>query len=265
MKIGITERGDAALDFSWYDKIKNGTVDGAVLITKNLSRQFIDKVIELHETGHKIIVHATCTGWGQSVLEPNVPHYWDQLDNLRLLIDFGFPKENCVLRIDPIIPSDKGLMRLNDVLERALHLQLINETNPIRIRVSVMDEYKHVKERLINAGYATFYSGNNFQASPKQMESVIKIIECFVDRYRLYDLKFHTCAESRLFSKMGIFCVSGCISTTDLEIMGFDTNSIDAKENPQNRKGCHCLSCKTELLDCRHQCAHKCMYCYWKN
>lgn len=40
MKIGITERGDAGIDFSWFDKLmepgRTG-FDGAVLITKKLS------------------------------------------------------------------------------------------------------------------------------------------------------------------------------------------------------------------------------------
>ena len=34
-KIGVTEQGDAALDFSWVDKL--GSVAGAIVITKELS------------------------------------------------------------------------------------------------------------------------------------------------------------------------------------------------------------------------------------
>lgn len=39
----------------------------------------------------------------------------------------------------------------------------------------------------------------------------------------------------------------------------------DAGTNPQGRGGCLCLSCKTELLTCRAQCPHGCLYCYWKS
>ena len=36
--IGITERGDAAIDYSWIRKLDS--VDGAILITKNVSQMF---------------------------------------------------------------------------------------------------------------------------------------------------------------------------------------------------------------------------------
>ena len=44
MKIGITERGDASIDYQWKGKLPS--VDGAILITKNLTDQFIDTVIK---------------------------------------------------------------------------------------------------------------------------------------------------------------------------------------------------------------------------
>lgn len=37
MKIGITERGDPSIDFTWTKKLDK--VDGAILITKNLTGQ----------------------------------------------------------------------------------------------------------------------------------------------------------------------------------------------------------------------------------
>ena len=80
MKIGITERGDAGIDLSWFQKLN--TVDGVVLITKRITNAFINKVLEAHNNGHKIIVHCTCTGWGSSYLESNVPDYMIQLNNL---------------------------------------------------------------------------------------------------------------------------------------------------------------------------------------
>lgn len=67
IKIGITERGDAALDFSWYDKLS--TVSGAILITKNITDEFIHRVMQAYQNGYKLIIHATCTGWGQSIIE----------------------------------------------------------------------------------------------------------------------------------------------------------------------------------------------------
>lgn len=42
MKIGITEYGDAGVDLRWENKL--GSLDGAILITKNLTDTFISKV-----------------------------------------------------------------------------------------------------------------------------------------------------------------------------------------------------------------------------
>ena len=102
MRIGITERGDAGLDFSWKEKLY--MLDCAVLITKNMNDRFIENVCYAYEKGYKLIVHFTCTGLGDTEFEPNVPHYEKQIGQLRKLINSGFPKSHCVLRIDPIVP-----------------------------------------------------------------------------------------------------------------------------------------------------------------
>ena len=136
IKIGITERGDAALDFSWYDKLN--TVSGAILITKNITDEFIHRVMQAYQNGYKLIIHATCTGWGQSIIEPNVPPYHSQLSQLRKLIKKGFPLEQCVLRIDPIFPTSNGLKRVCEVLDMAFDMQLLPR---MRVRISIFDEY----------------------------------------------------------------------------------------------------------------------------
>lgn len=47
MKIGITEYGDAGVDFRWENKLKE--IDGVILITKNLNDTFIKKGFKPHE------------------------------------------------------------------------------------------------------------------------------------------------------------------------------------------------------------------------
>ena len=88
MIIGITERGDAALNMSWTKKLH--TVDGIIAITKNLTDEFIEKTVHLHKQNERIIVHATCTGWGGSYLEPNVPRPETQIHNIKQLIIHHF-------------------------------------------------------------------------------------------------------------------------------------------------------------------------------
>lgn len=256
MRIGITERGDAGIDMDWFPKVMCNYVDGAILITKNITELFIKNVMACHAAGKKIIVHATCTGWGGTMVEPNVPSYKEQIDRLSKLIQLGFPVRNCVLRIDPIIPSDKGLELMKKVIAHAEEKNILPEA---RTRISIYDEYKHVKERLHKAGYHSFYPGNQFYASDEQFKKVAAILSD-------YDYIFYTCAEPKLFQygKSEQIKQTGCVSEQDLEILGIkvpDNMSV----NMQNRHGCLCLSCKTELLTEKRQCPHKCIYCYWKN
>ena len=79
--IGITEGGDAGLDFSWYRKAKD--CDGVILITKKLSDEFIEKAMDVN-----CIIHATITGHGGTILEPNVPDFNESLYYFNSLYDF---------------------------------------------------------------------------------------------------------------------------------------------------------------------------------
>lgn len=248
MKIGITERGDAGINTVWVSKIN--TVDGMILITKNLTGTFISSVLDLHKKGYKIIVHCTCTGYGHSELEPNVPPYRIQLNSLKLLIDMGFPAQNCVLRIDPIFPSEKGLNKVKEVMKYFMSLN----TGVTRIRVSIVDEYRHIKERYRQRGWSPLY-GDNFGPSASQVHAVACILQN-------YPYIFETCAEETLCNYSDKCVIQGCISNQDLHIMGLP--DVSMIQNPQGRKGCHCLSCKTELLTERKPCPHQCVYCFWR-
>lgn len=246
MNIGITERGDASLDYSWMKKMH--TVDGAILITKNVSSSFIDAVMQQSKP---VIVHATCTGWGGTWLEPNVPAYMTQLNNIKSLLAAGFPKSRVVLRIDPIIPTDEGIAKACAVIEEAKRMCLLPG---MRVRVSVLDEYPHVRDRLIAAGHGPFLNGY-FQASYYAFSRIDEILSS-------YKIDIETCAEPHLNHSLW-FERLGCVSECDLKIMGLPVE--ESAVNPQNRKGCLCLSCKTELLANKHPCAHGCLYCYWKD
>lgn len=103
-KIGITEAGDAGLDLSWTSKMNQ--VDGAILITKCVSPDFYDAALKYKDM---VIIHTTFTGFGHSVLEPFVPEPYDEFGAITALINDGFPKSKIVIRIDPIIPTKKGI------------------------------------------------------------------------------------------------------------------------------------------------------------
>ena len=252
LKIGMTECGfDPGIDMAWRDSIKNA--DGAILITKHITDKFISAVIEENKNV-PIIVHATTTGWGGTVVEPNVPKYTEQLDQLKKLIDTGFPTNRIVLRIDPIIPSNGGMTRLQNVLNTAILMKLIPG---IRIRISVMDNYPHVNKRFLAHGIKPMYNGERY-APDEVFDSLKKILTPYGEK----DIIFEVCAEPKL---IGLDCIKqiGCLSNTDLESMGLPLYTGGTK--CQQRKECLCLPLKFQLIKKFTPCPHKCLYCYWQD
>ena len=252
MRIGITEQGDAGLDLTWKDKLNR--VDGVILVTKNLNQRFRTAALDAMKTT-PIIVHATITGWGGTRLEPYVPKADLSIRNLQKLIQDGFPLRQCVLRIDPIVPVKTGLDFVNKVLSQAAACP---ELKGIRVRISILDEYKHVKQRLQEHDLPVFYPNGRFQATRKQKDDVLTLLRYWNKKENII---FETCAEPDLIDPAVI--QQGCISPADLQIMNLPVPETNYS-NPQNRHGCLCLGCKTELLTRRQQCPHGCLYCYWK-
>lgn len=246
MKIGITEAGDASLDYSWVNKMND--LDGAIIISKNITDKLIEEILKYKD---KIILHATCTGYGGTIVEPNIPHYTEQLNQVRKLISLGFLKEQIVVRIDPIIPTDKGIQRVEDVVKYIY-------SDIKRFRISVIDMYPHVRERFKLAGLPVPFDGN-FQASFQDFKSLNKSIKSLKDTY---GINVESCAEAYLSEAKP----TGCISKEDLNILNLKSDNESLKGQ---RKTCLCLACKTELLTHKHHkngygCQYKCLYCYWK-
>jgi len=239
MEIGITERGDAALDLDWVPWVERGKP--AILITKDPQRLhrllqdlFNGIVIDKprHEIVEGIIVHATITGYGGTVLEPHVPKPSDALEGYEELCKLlGF--DRVVLRVDPVIPTDEGIKIAKAILERQKFIHS-------RARISFIDNYTHVKERLKAAG--TGLPWESFHA-PLEL------------RKRAWEElgKPETCGEP------GFECC-GCVSEVDCGLFGIDPLLASKGQ----RKFCSYLANKTELLSNRKPCPHGCLYCYWK-
>ena len=248
MKIGVTERGDAALDLTWAHRLDE--VDGAILITKDCSKQGFQDMLQIAKK--PIILHATCTGMGRTKLEPNVPSCAVQLLSIQEIIRKGLlPAKNIVIRIDPIYPYDT--FYVNQVLNYIGITFTTEEKRAMRYRISVMDFYPHTKERLVEAGFEV---PDGFQAPAYLFKSISNLLSHYSW------LTFETCAEDRLIGPN--IKHTGCVSIEDIKRMGLKAKE-DLNVNPQGRSGCLCLSCKTELLNNKYRCPHKCLYCYWKD
>ena len=263
MKIGITERGDAGIDFGWVEKVPS--MDGAILITKNITKKFISSVMQ-PAIKDKVIVHATCTGYGETVLEPNVPPAFAQLRSAVQLTQAGFSKEKIVIRVDPIIPTENGISLAVTIIGNAYQMGFN------RFRISVIDMYKHVRERFIKAGILLPYSTNKNsdrdffspykaeeRASESQFNAVNEMIKALKAQYP--NIRIECCAEPLLTEAL----YSGCVSEYDLDLLGLKMSEKDWDNPSFQRKGCLCIPGKIELLTRKTQCPHQCLYCYWQD
>jgi hypothetical protein len=234
VKIGITERGDAGLDFIWMRTAKD--YDGVILITKHLSHKFIEEAARINS-----IVHATITGYGGSIYEPNVPKLIMSKIYFDLLVE-KIGAQRVILRIDPIIPDDRGIAIAINVYEQ-FHIKSGKKT---RVRISFLDQYPHVKERFIKVGLKPL--DYQFHA-PIELRK--KIAAYFPDA--------EICGEP------GMECV-GCVSEKDLKVLGIDAVPLQGYDRIKavQRPECKCLIYKTEMLKTKGQCPHGCIYCYWK-
>lgn len=263
MRIGFTERGDAGLDLSWHEKVRERNCDGLIAITKNLTMGCTEKLLDLHFSGFPIILHAGVTGLPKSI-ERCTPELETSMFRIANLVDMGFPMERIVLRVDPIIPVAPYLDCVDGVLKAAVEEGLLSKDGPsVRVRVSVLDNYPHVRDRFARElGPDAVLYNSMFQPPVYAFRDLTDRLEPWVADG--YVSRFETCAETNLCDP-DVFEAVGCLSVKDLEAMGLDPTQAPASVNGQNRHGCLCLTCKEELLTHRHPCANKCLYCYWKD
>lgn len=237
-QIGITENGEVAFNLDIFDNLKRANI----IITKRLTDNLINKLIEHQD---KCILHLTVTGMGGSKLEPFVPTVEETYEKFSQLIDKGFPIQQVVLRIDPIIPTPKGVQTALKVIKL-----FINNFNIKRIRWSSLDMYKHVLERFKEENIKPPYE--TFNANIVKINGLYSILQgiCYVN-----DIDLEACGEEGYHTP--------CISQKDLDIL--QINDIKLIGSAEQRKTCGCPSNKTELIKGKPQrCPNKCLYCFWK-
>lgn len=240
-RIGTTESGEIAYNLDAFDRLYKGNI----IITKRLTDKLIEKLIEYKD---KIILHLTVTGMGSTRIEPFVPNPQATLGKLQKLIDGGFPIDHIVLRIDPIVPTIKGLNTATSVL------RLFRGLGIKRVRISFLDNYKHVRERFKEIG-VELYNGE-FHAPLKERLKCLTAIKYCAEECGYESVE--ACGEP------GIDSVP-CLSQKDIDILGL-TDDITLEGSKGQRNSCHCPSNKKELLKIKpHKCNNGCLYCYWKD
>ena len=240
-RIGTTEVGEIAFNLDAFDHL----YEGNIIITKRLSNGLIEKLIEYQD---KVILHLSCTGFGGSHIEPFVPKSDETYKKLVELLEKGFPISHVVLRVDPIVPTEKGIETAIGVITAFSGLGIK------RLRFSFLDNYKHVKKRFKEEGIKELYGGEFHAPLKLRKEYAVKIEKV------AHDGGFESveaCGEP------GIESIS-CLSQRDIDILGL-TDKITLEGSAEQRDSCGCPANKSELIKVKpHRCEHKCLYCYWR-
>jgi DNA repair photolyase len=240
-RIGVTESNEIAYNLDAFDRLYKGNI----IITKRLTDKLIEKLIEYKE---KIIFHCCVTGMGSTRIEPFVPSPQTTLGKLQKLINGGFPTDHIVLRVDPIVPTIKGLNTATSVL------RLFRGLGIKRVRISFLDNYKHVRERFKEIG-VELYNGEFHAPLKERLKCLTAIKNCAEEcGYETVE----ACGEP------GIDSIP-CLSQKDIDILGL-TDEIVLEGSAEQRKSCGCPANKSELLRTKpHRCENKCLYCYWRD
>lgn len=263
--IGITERGDPAIDGSWKKWVNSGKP--AILVTKNFPKVFA-------EAGQRnnVVYHATVTGYGGTIYEPNVPSVKEVFDALTAVTP-GY-RDHVVVRIDPVVPTRDGIILATMVYSLA-------RKNGYRTRVSILDLYPQALKRLenIEAVAREEIEKRIPDASPDFRHRLADIS----DRYHLYReltyayyrdgaIKEHLPVETRreilqkhfpeatVCGEPGLESV-GCVSEGTCGILGVEY----VGGTKGQRSFCPCGAQKFELLKKAKRCQHGCWYCFWKD
>jgi DNA repair photolyase len=246
---GITDFGDAACDHGWSSWVEKRR-GPAILITKNATKLLTDFPYLLNQ---EVIIHATITGYGDSIFEPGVPSPESILDFLSKISPNK--KKQIVIRIDPIIPVNEMITRSKQIYTKA------HELGFERIRISILDLYPHVLQRFEKLSPSLVYELKqiyNWDLAHSTGEHQDYMIHCdYQLRKQIIDFfpGVEICAEPP-------FRGTPCISYKDIDSLGLKRENF-SKPTEKQRKFCGCLE-KRELLQMNSACPHGCIYCYIK-
>jgi len=232
--IGITELGDPVFDIEWMSWVS--LCKPAILITKNpeILHLMLQRMIITN-----VIVHCTITGYGGTKLEPGVPVVRDAvvgMGDIAKLIGW----DRIVLRVDPIIPYDIGILPFN-VKSEIITRYGQEVWDKLRKRISFLDAYNHVKDRFKAAG---------IPLPPYEFHAPIERRMAIWEKLG----KPEVCGEPDM-------PCNGCLSQVDMDILGV---KVDGSSKSKQRTACMCLDEKRQLIGYGSECGHGCLYCYRK-
>lgn len=149
---------DPSLDYTWIDKM----TDINIINTRNLNQQLCDVFLA---NKHRIFIHLYLSGMGKTPFEPNIPSVKTIFEYLKYLVRNGFPINQILIVINPILPNDNGLKAL-------------------KLLLKVLTEYKELRLRWVRTNLLTYKTVADLYGSPmKKDKSYIKYAKDFGGKY----------------------------------------------------------------------------------
>jgi len=170
-KIGYFDNFDATNHIHLYAK---KLVDINIITTKNLTPDFIDFAIT---NKNRIFLHIIINGMGATIIEPHIPTVKYMFDNISKLIKLGFPKNQILIIVKPIIPNDNGLKALQFLL------RLFTEFKQLRLRYVRFEILKYYKNSDNQYSIANRYIYS--RVKQHKMEDLFKSDQIFYYKYKI--------------------------------------------------------------------------------
>jgi DNA repair photolyase len=246
-RFGVTNYGDPSLNYSWVENLKG--MEGAIVISKGASTKLEDALLENRD---KIIYHATCTGLGGTMIEPNVPTIVEKFDHIKRLIKYGFHANQIVMRIDPVMPI--GYV---DIINKLCGINYIEKLR------NILDSSKSLRIERIRYSYLKLTKSIKSNFENLHYEFVGKNTNEYVDLKSINpDFHYEACCEN-LADYSERF---GCISDIDTHILGV-SKKIKLEYPEKFKNECRCPLNRVEMIlsNKGFDCSFGCIYCYLKD
>lgn len=244
--------GDPTINFGWVSRL----TDINIITTKNITEDFM-KICIINKK--RIFLHVVINGMGGTQFEPNIDNVQTTFYNLAKLIESGFPQNQVLVIVKPIIQNMNGLKAIQ------LLLKIFSKFKELRLRYVRFELLKYfnlknsersdtwiIANRNINGRYDVkllepFWK-QDYQAFNREFKQLIKHYETII-----------TIDEAD----------EPLIGTRELKPFGYinhykDSNGkqdsiVKYKDNDKSKPILNIISKQPE-----HRCINKCLLCPYK-
>lgn len=149
---------DPSLNYDWVNKL----TEINIINTKKLNQELCD-IFLTHK--NKIFLHVNITGMGMTPFEPNIPSVKTMFDYLKYLVNNGFPINQILIVINPILSNDNGLKAL-------------------KLLLKVLTEYKELRLRWVRTNLLLYKTISDlYNSNFKQDKKLLKFSNNFGGKY----------------------------------------------------------------------------------